>query len=97
MSLLPVADPYRPSYHLPLPDDGEVNQSGVDDIYQVDDRQGCLDSLNVTFLEYRQSSLHISTLSWKCLMMIFFPPSTNLVLAQLIISLSTIGVPSVFS
>ena len=47
MSLLPDSDPYRPSYDLPLLDDGEVNESGVDDIYQVDDRQGCLDSLNV--------------------------------------------------
>ena len=47
MRLLPVADPYRPSYNLPLLDDGEVNESGVDDIYQVNNRQGCLDSLNV--------------------------------------------------
>ena len=47
MSLLTDPDPYRPSYDLPLLDDGEVNESGVDDIYQVDDRQGCLDSLNV--------------------------------------------------
>ena len=52
MSLLTDSDPYRPSYNLPLLDDGEVNQSRVDDIYQVNNRQGCLDSLNVKKLEY---------------------------------------------
>ena len=47
-------------------------------------------------------NIHINTilyltLSWKCLMLLFFWPSSSLLLAQAMISLSTIGLPSGFN
>ena len=47
--------------------------------------------------KYCGEFLILITLSWNPLIATFFPPSSSLLLAQLIISLSTIGVPSQFS
>jgi len=74
-----------------------VNHTRLDDIYQVNDGQAGLVGLDKHILPYFMSKDLILTLSWKCLIDTSFPPSLSLMLAQLMISLSTMGVPSVFS
>merc|ERR1712212_1159643 len=68
--------------------------------YLALERQSSPSSLAPVFMASMRSmigSAVLLVLSWKCLICELLPPSVNLLFAQEMISLSTMGVPSSFS